>query len=312
MCKLKSGIILKNRVFVPEYDSHTDMLEELGIEDDYFNAGKTFVRVELSPENGDAFSDIDTWKLNVDQDIVPDWYDEETYKPQVVEAVKKWAEGHIHNGVNGLRIDTGRNHYIKDCNNVVICGNASVKRVCGNTLVTCIYDSASIIYIYGNTSVENIYDSVSVENIYDSASIENIYNSATIKCICGNASVENICDHAMIKYICGNASVENIYGNATVKRIYDSATVKCIYGSTTVERIYDHAMIKRIYDSATVERICGNAKIKNIYGNATIISSPCADWYNKSSLTISDNATFKDNFTKIIHQSGDWKFVNKE
>lgn len=168
MCKLKSGIILKNRVFVPEYDSHTDMLEELGIEDDYFNAGKTFVRVELSPENGDAFSDIDTWKLNVDQDIVPDRYDEEAYRPQVVEAVKKWAEGHIHNGVNGLRIDTGRNHYIKDCDNVII------------------------------------------------------------------------------------------------------------------------------------------------YGNATVIGSPYADWYNKSSLTISDNATFKDNFTKIIHQSGDWKFVNKE
>ena len=35
MCQLKSGIILKNRVFVPEYDSHTAMLEELGIEDNY-------------------------------------------------------------------------------------------------------------------------------------------------------------------------------------------------------------------------------------------------------------------------------------
>lgn len=28
MCRLKSGIILKDRIFVPEYDSHTDMLEE--------------------------------------------------------------------------------------------------------------------------------------------------------------------------------------------------------------------------------------------------------------------------------------------
>lgn len=93
MCKLKSGIILKNRVFVPEYDSHTDMLEELGIEDNYLNASKTFVRVELSPKYGNVFSDIDDWELRVDQDIIPDWYDEDTYRPQVVEAVKEWAKG---------------------------------------------------------------------------------------------------------------------------------------------------------------------------------------------------------------------------
>ena len=34
MCKLKSAIILKDRIFVPEYDSHSEMLEELGINDD--------------------------------------------------------------------------------------------------------------------------------------------------------------------------------------------------------------------------------------------------------------------------------------
>ena len=29
MCKFKSGLILKDRVFIPDYDSHVDMLEEL-------------------------------------------------------------------------------------------------------------------------------------------------------------------------------------------------------------------------------------------------------------------------------------------
>lgn len=108
MCRLKSGIILKNRVFVPEYDSHTEMLEELGIKDDYLNASKTFVRVELSPANGDVFSCIDTWKLKIDQDITPEWYDENTYRPQVVEAVKEWAKDHIHIGIDNLKIAAGK------------------------------------------------------------------------------------------------------------------------------------------------------------------------------------------------------------
>ena len=146
MCKLKSAIILKNKVFVPEYDSHTEMLEELGIKDDYLNASKTFVRVELSPDDGDVFSDIDTWELSVDQDIMPEWYDEDIYKPQVVEAVKEWAKDHIHIGVDGLKIDTGRNHYIKDCKDIQICGSATVR------------------YIRGSATVENICDSATVEN----------------------------------------------------------------------------------------------------------------------------------------------------
>ena len=172
MCQLKSGIILKNKVFVPEYDSHTEMLEELGIKDDYLNASKTFVRVELSPADGDVFSDIDTWKLNVDQDITPEWYDEDTYKPQVVEAVKAWAKDHIHIGIDDLKISTGRNHYIKDCKDVRICDNATVKYIC---------DSATVKYICDNATVEYIYDNATVENICGSATVENICDSATVK-----------------------------------------------------------------------------------------------------------------------------------
>ena len=38
MCRFKSGIILKNKVVVApgENDSHSDLLESLGINDDYF------------------------------------------------------------------------------------------------------------------------------------------------------------------------------------------------------------------------------------------------------------------------------------
>jgi hypothetical protein len=44
MCQLKSGIILKDRIYISESDSHTDMLKELGIEDNRKNAESLFVR----------------------------------------------------------------------------------------------------------------------------------------------------------------------------------------------------------------------------------------------------------------------------
>ena len=201
MCKLKSAIILKDRIFMPDYDSHSKMLEELKITDDYFNASKVFVRAELAPADGDVFSDIDDWKFCVDQDITPEWFDEKDCAERMRKAVKEWAKTHIFVGQNELKISHGENIFIKDCKNADIYGNATVE------------------------------------------------------------------------YICDNATVKYIYDNATVKNIRDNATVE------------------------------------NIYGNATVISSPYTKWNNSESLIISDNATFKDCYSRTIYQAGGWKLV---
>lgn len=96
MCNFKSGIILRNKVVLaPEgNESHSDLLESLGIEDNHFNASKTFVRAELTPKDGNKASDITTWKYKVDQDIVPDWYenDPERYEQEFRDVVKDWLK----------------------------------------------------------------------------------------------------------------------------------------------------------------------------------------------------------------------------
>ena len=87
MCRMKSAIILKDRVFIPDYDSHTDMLNELGIEDNRKNAETLFVRAELIPKNNDVFSPIYEWSFHVDQDIRPDWFVENYEKERMINAV---------------------------------------------------------------------------------------------------------------------------------------------------------------------------------------------------------------------------------
>ena len=327
MCKLKSAIILKDKIFMPDYDSHSKMLEELGITDDYINASKVFVRAELSPENEDVFSDIDSWEFSVDQDITHEWFDEKDCAERMRNTLKEWAKTHIFVGQNELKISHGENIFIKDCKNVDICGdatvkyifgdatvenihgnatveniygNATVKIICGKATVENICDDATVKYICGNATVDNIYGNATVENIYDNATVENIYDNATVDNIYGNATVENICDDATVKYICGNATVDNIYDNATVKSIYDNATVDNIYGNATVKIIYDNATVEIIYGNVTVESICGNAMV---------ISYPYTKWNNSASLIISDNATFKDCYSRTIYQAGGWKLI---
>ena len=242
MCKLKSAIILKDKIFMPDYDSHSKMLEELGITDDYINASKVFVRAELSPENEDIFSDIDGWKFSVDQDITPEWFDEKDCAERMRNTVKEWAKTHIFVGQNDLKISHGENIFIKDCKNVDIYGNATVENICGNATVKNIYDSATVEYIYGKATVEYICGSTTVERIYGDATVKYIYD---------NATVESICDNATVERIYGNATVERIYGNATVKYIYDNATVISSpytkWNNSTSMVIDDNATFKDCY-----------------------------------------------------------------
>ena len=123
MCKLKSCIVLEDRIFCPDYNSHDKMLSELKIKDTRENAEILFVRVELSPMDGDVFSPVNTWRMKVDQDILPDWWVAEAEEPRVREAVAEWAKDHIFCDAKNLVLKNGT-YYLKN-SRAELWGNSS-------------------------------------------------------------------------------------------------------------------------------------------------------------------------------------------
>ena len=226
MCKLKSAIILKDRVFIPDYDSHNDMLEELGIKDTKDNASKLFVRAELSPKRGDVFSDIETWDFNIDQDILPEWFVAECDKKRMIEAVKEWSKSRIYIGVDNLEISDGGTHYIKDCKNVT-CINSTVTDY-GNSTVKAY--SNSTVKAYDNSTV-TAWDNSTVEAWYNST--VTAYNNSTVKAY-DNSTVEAWYNSTVMAY--GNSTVK-AYNNSTVKA-YDNSTVEAYNNSTVIKTTY--------------------------------------------------------------------------
>ena len=148
MCRFKSCIILKDRVFVPDYDSHGKMLEELGIEDTFEHASNLFVRAEISPGDGDVFSDVSDWCYKVDQDILPDWYVPEIDEQRARKAVDGWMKAHTF---------AGGKHDVHD----------GIWYVKGSATVTAT-DSATVT-AYGSATVK-AYDSTTVK-AYCSATV---------------------------------------------------------------------------------------------------------------------------------------------
>ena len=304
MCRLKSAIILQDRVYIPDHDGHSDMLDELGIADTQQNAEKLFVRAELTPK--DIFDPVDNWTYIVDQDILPDWYVAEYDKQRMIDAVKEWAKNHIHQNVSNLKI-TGDTHYCKNCTNLIIDGGTAK-----------IYDGTA-----------NIYDGTAY--IYDDGTAYISGGTAYISGGTADISGGTAYIHDGTAYIHGGTAYIYYGGKAY---IYDDGTAN-IYGGTAY--IYDggtaniHGGKAYIYDGGTANIHGGKAYIydgtANIRGGTAKIYDGTANIYDGtveiydgvgiiptvssvdiSNITLYDNATLKDCRTKMIYQSGDWQY----
>lgn len=231
MCRLKSCLVLKDRVFCPDYNSHQSMLEELGIKDDYLHASKTFVRVEFTPPDNtkSLIEPLDRWTLKVDQDVTPEWWDEKADRQRVEEAVEAWRKGHVFTW--GKHIVTTGTVYAYGDAEVHVYNDATVAAY--DSTIVKVFGNAKV-YAFGKTTVETV-SNVPVE----------AYGDATVKAY-GNAKVE-ASDRAIVKAY-SNAEVE-AHDNAKVEA-YNSVAVKA-YDSTTVEA-FDIAIVKAC-NSATVK-----------------------------------------------------------
>ena len=241
MCQLKSGILLKDRVFIPDYDSHEDMLKELKIEDTEDNARRLFVRAELVPPNDDVFTQVSEWKYRVDQDILPDWYVPEVDEKRVRDAVAEWAKEHIHVGEKIEEITSGL-HWIMDGTVGVIGGSAEIRELCGSATVEKICNSAEVGYICG---------SAKVKYIRDSAKVRYIRNYAEVGYICGSAEVENIFGSAKVGNICCSATVMT----DSVSKWYNADDV-CIKDEAVIIDRYN----KKIYHAGAFETVIAGGR----------------------------------------------------
>ena len=167
MSRLKTGIILKNRVVLApdENESHCDLLAALRIENNHLGETKTFVRVELIPEYGAWWlspeEHPEKWIFVVNQDIAPGWFNPTDGEREFRNAVCDWWKEHA---LVEQETDT-----LADGFYLLI--NSQVKKLCRNVTVMA-YDShigemkerSSITQMRGNSSVNGMYGNSIIES----------------------------------------------------------------------------------------------------------------------------------------------------
>lgn len=211
MCRIKSCLVLKNRVFCPAYDSHQNMLEELGIEDNETNAMNTFVRVELVPPEATSnyFDDkyftslqapLSEWKLIVDQDMIPDWWEPAIYRHAIEKEVQKWLDKYVLINQEKKTITGNGNkerYYLYNCKYISLINTDSIVKNCsaiwceGGNSITAIDSELSTgktpdiqYYIYGCSSLHSFNESPvwAYDESFVRACVGNIYLRGNATC----------------------------------------------------------------------------------------------------------------------------------
>ena len=227
MCRFRSGILLKDRVVIArkDNDSHQDMLEELNISDTYENAARVFVRAELIPEKDEWWTNPDGWEFVIDQDIVPDWFEEdrEGHISRFREAVKEWWSSHV---LVGKKMDTLRTGYymLKDCEVDKLCGDAVV--LLNNSQVREMHNSAQVREMHGNSQVGVMWGSSQVGKMYDSSQVGKMWDGSQVGEMWGSSQVGVMWDGSQVGEMYDGSQVGAMYDGSQVGKMYDGSTAR--------------------------------------------------------------------------------------
>ena len=238
MCRFKSGIILKNKVVVApgENDSHSDLLESLGINDDYFGATNVFVRAELVPVNNewwiDPAEEPDKWRFVVDQDMRPEWFDESEHEKIFREAVCGWWKEHVLVDQKLEELSSGY-YRLKRC---------EVKKLLNDVKV--LLESSQVDEMLGSSQVGVMRDSSQVGEMLGSSQVGVMRDSSQVDEMLGSSQVGVMRDSSQVGVMRDSSQVGVMWGSSQVGVMRDSSQVGVMWDRSTARDFKNYPKIK--------------------------------------------------------------------
>jgi hypothetical protein len=317
MCKIKSAIVLKDRIYMPfEHDHHTQMLEELGMKDD--SEFPNFVRVEICPVDGDIYNhNLDNWKLSVDQDYRPDWFDADKADKDCKVKIQEWFDKHFIIDKEVERLESGI-YRVKNSKIKVLGGNAKLLEMWGTSSVGEMWGTSSVGKMWGTSSVGEMWNTSSVGKMWGTSSVGEMWNTSSVGKMwgissvgkmCDTSSVGDMCDTSSVGKMCDTSSVGDMCDTSSVGKMCDTSSVGGMWNTSSVGEMCDTSSVGKMCDTSSVGKMCDTSSVGKMWGTSSVgkmcDTSSVGKMYDTSSITIPhsknvkiksmhDNATIKD------------------
>lgn len=262
MCQFKSGIIFKDRVVVAPggNESHSDLLESLGVEDDCFAWAKKFVRAELVPKSEEWWispeEHPEKWTFIIDQDILPDWFDREEAEVRFRSAVCEWWKAHVLVNQNIETLSDGF-YRIKGCEVGRLTGNVEVGKLVSSQVH--MVDKKATIGSVLNSKIVTITGR-SFVHIVEYSEIGAMRENATIEMLrC--TKVDKMEGISLIKYTLDRSSIETMKMHARVLTAKYDTNIHIMEDSSCVEKLIDMSNIEVMRNQSQVICISGRSRV---------------------------------------------------
>ena len=242
-------------------DSHSDLLESIGIEDDYLGASKTFVRAELVPDNDEWWispeAEPKKWKFIVDQDITPDWFDRNEHEKIFREAVCEWWKAHV---LVDQKIDELSSGYyrLKRC---------EVKKLCNEVKV--LLDESKAGTMRGSSQVGEMRGSSRVGEMWESSRVGTMWGSSQVGEMRESSRVGTMRESSRVGTMRGSSQVGEMWGSSQVGTMRESSRVGTMWGSSQVGTMRGSSQVGTMRGSSQVGTMWGSSQVGEMWESST-------------------------------------------
>ena len=224
MCQFFSGIITREKTLWDYYnDSHEELIRKYKLNDNTHDPD--FVRVELLPQDNDIFNhDIKNWKLKVDQDYRPEWFNEKFAEQEMKKAIKKVFKKTF---LMDQKIDELINQHIRFAKNVIINRMQSSRvGVMGGSSRVGVMGGSSRVGVMGESSQVGVMG-----------------------------------ESSQVGVMRGGSQVGEMWGSSQVGEMRESSQVGVMGGSSQVKKYNKTVKVNNQYDKSLVIEYSGDSVI---------------------------------------------------
>jgi len=213
MCNFKSLIVTKSGdVLCTHEDSHESIIahskDKYDLRDETADPEKLlFARVEIRPPAGNVFEkDLSKWTFNIDQNIIPAWFDDDNKKACFAK-LEAYLADVIIDGQEIDLIENKRGLYIRN-SKIISLKNSSVQEMWENSSVARMWENSSVQEMRENSSVARMWENSSVARMWGSSSIK-VYSGSSKYALSDNAvAIEYYHDSPIIKVANNKIKIE--------------------------------------------------------------------------------------------------------
>ena len=207
MCQPASFVVTKTAVFYgSKSESHEDIIEEHGLEnlDREINLG--LVHVEITPPGGNFAAPLEQWQYQVDQDLLPEWYNAADVEDRVRAKLPKWASEKI----------VLANQIVEKANGHIIAVYGTVQKV---------LDGGTVQEVWGGGTVQEVWGGGTVQKVLDGGTVQKVW---------GDGTVQKVLDGGTVQKVLGGGTVQEVWGGGTVQSYTESITKGILHGRNAV------------------------------------------------------------------------------